>query len=220
MLRLLTLGLQCLESRYNCSAANTGSTDHYAELMCVFRKEEVMEHIKAEAATAQCFRFGCRQFASDVYTKHTMRQILHEPALTVADRMEGQYWLGQSSCWKAQTSSQILHRLTASTGSAAVWLTLMSSSTASQNKLQELAHLWLSYLTSNTGWLVVIMEKSFDHYVPDAAKYDQLTVAHVDSKWTINEILQKTAPATLDLDHLPCGSCGTAVQCSINLLAS
>ena len=80
MLKLLTLGLQCLESRYKYSAANTGSPDHYAELVCVFREENFMEHIKAEAATAQCFRFGCRQFAQDFYIKHTMQQILHKPA--------------------------------------------------------------------------------------------------------------------------------------------
>lgn len=92
MLKLLALGLQCLERRYTYSGVNTGSPDHYAELMCVFREENFMEHIKAEAATALCFRFGCRQFAREVFTNHKMQQILDRPAMTVGDRMESQYW--------------------------------------------------------------------------------------------------------------------------------
>ena len=228
MLRLLTLGLQHLESWYNCLAANTGLSDHHVELQCFFPSEQRVEDIIAEAAPNQHSRFSCRQSIVDsIKDLATSRRQPWEgpgrsggrPPVNVGDRKEGHCW--KSSCWKAQPSSQILHRLTASPDTASICLTLLSNTT-SQDKLQELAHSWYSILTSSNGYLMLKMKSSPDqtsgmHGTPtDTIRCGKhmrgVRVAHWGTRWTINGISPKTAPAALQLDELPGCLCAVEAQ--------
>lgn len=197
---------------YSCSAANTGSPDHHAELHCIFPSGHRMEAIKAETATTQHSRFSCKQYATDDVGPE-LRQLLWEPW-----GVAGHSKPVQSSCQKEQTSGHILHRLTASPDSASACLTLSSSDTASHNKLQELAHNWYSILTSTDGFLVLRMKMTPDpshgvHGTPSITpRYHELRVLHWGQEWTINGNSHKTAPASLVLGVLPSSLCAVEAQ--------
>lgn len=127
VLRLVTSGLQCLESMY--STANAGSPYYHVELQCFLPSRERVEDIQAKAAPNQHSKFSCTQSAINSNRDRLISKA--EPSggpwrsggrapVNVGCTMEVHCW--PPDCWKAQTSSQILHRLTASPDSASICL--------------------------------------------------------------------------------------------------
>ena len=178
-LQLLTLGLQYLENIKKCPPVHTGSSsssDQGAELQCFSPDDKRMEGIKAGTPSSQHFKFRSRQLTFDTY--------------------EGSW----PNHWHAQTSCQILHRLTASPDLTFVRLKLSSTSITNQTRLQELARTWFSSLVSNKGFLRLQMTVSAAGYV---MKQDELKVVHWNSQWTIDGVPCRTAPPILDFDNMP-----------------
>ena len=137
-----------------------------------------MEDIFVVATNCLRSRFRCRQ------------SVLKDNAGSVRVGMR---------CWDAQSSCQILHRLTSSPESTCVRLRLASCPNLNQDRVSQLAQIWFPSLVRNGGYLLFKMRATASGHLQHQGA---ISVVHWASEWAVNGSLCDAAPPSLHFDNM------------------